>query len=139
MSAPFTRLTQKRLPEGTRTLSDRITICNANRYTTSNIKMAAAVGNAPTYQVLQTCANLSQLSSEQRYRDERTRTSGKLVPKTSAIATRRHPVKRKKDVFLSRKPKASHLNVYRFCYHVRAPATLSIVKRLRESTKIFSM
>lgn len=27
-------------------------------------KMAAAVGNAPTYQVLQTCANLSQLSSE---------------------------------------------------------------------------
>ena len=28
-----------------------------------------------------------------KYRDERTRTSGKLVPKTSAIATRRHPVK----------------------------------------------
>ena len=27
-------------------------------------KMAAAVGNAPTYQVLQTRANLSQLSSE---------------------------------------------------------------------------
>jgi hypothetical protein len=28
------------------------------------VKMAAAVGNAPTYQVLQTRANLSQLSSE---------------------------------------------------------------------------
>ena len=30
----------------------------------ATFKMAAAVGNAPTYQVLQTCANLSQLSSE---------------------------------------------------------------------------
>jgi hypothetical protein len=28
------------------------------------VKMAAAIGNAPTYQVLQTCANLSQLNSE---------------------------------------------------------------------------
>ena len=30
----------------------------------ATFKMAAAVGNAPTYQVLQTRANLSQLSSE---------------------------------------------------------------------------
>ena len=46
---------------------------------------------------------------------------------------------KEKGVFLSRKPKASHLNVYRFCYHAQIPATLSIVKRLCESTKIFKV
>jgi hypothetical protein len=31
-------------------------------------------------------------------------------------------------VFLSRKPKASHLNVYRFCYHARAPDRCALLR-----------
>jgi len=36
-----------RLPEGGRTLTDRITICNAYRYTTSNIKLVLGAGIEP--------------------------------------------------------------------------------------------
>jgi len=53
-------------------------------------KMAAAVGNAPTYQVLQTRANLSQLSSEIGQRGLEPPVIP--APKAGAMATRRLPV-----------------------------------------------
>ena len=54
-------------------------------------KVAAAVGNAPTYQVLQTRANLSQLSSEIGQRGLEPPVIP--APKAGAMATRRLPVK----------------------------------------------
>ncbi len=56
----------------------------------ATLKVAAAVGNAPTYQVLQTRANLSQLSSEIGQRGLEPPVIP--APKAGAMATRRLPV-----------------------------------------------
>jgi len=63
-AAPSYKINPKIWPEGFCPLTERVTISNASITPRATFKMAAAVGNAPTYQVLQTCANLSQLSSE---------------------------------------------------------------------------